>query len=124
MENQKTVLLVEDDESFRESLRKLLAKEGFEVLEASSGEEGMELLEKHRIDLIVLDLYLGGMTGMEFLEKTLRPGRPPVVMVTAFGDWNVYSDALALGAVDCLAKPVKRNDLMSVIAGVFDRKLA
>ena len=119
---KKTILLVEDDESFRESVRKLLEKESFQVVEASSGEEGIELLRKGPIDLVILDLYLGGMNGLEFLDRTQRPGRPPVIMLTAFGDWGIYTDAVARGAVDCVAKPVKRNDLMAVIAGAFEKK--
>ncbi|MBI4550178.1 MAG: response regulator [Candidatus Omnitrophica bacterium] len=111
----KSILVIEDDDSFRESLKKLLEKEGYHVLEADSGEAGMEILKRGRPDLILLDLYLGGITGLEFLERTARPDRPPVIMLTAFGDWGIYADAMAKGACDCIAKPVKKSDLMSVI---------
>lgn len=120
--NKKTILLVEDDESFRESVRKLLQKEGFLVLDASSGEEGLEALRTHAVDLVLLDLYLGGITGLEFLEKARRPCGPPVILLTAFGDWGIYRDAVSRGAVDCIAKPVKRSDLMAVITGTLAKK--
>ncbi len=119
MKTKKCVLVVEDDESFRESVKKLLEKEGFEVREACSGEEGVEILGKDSIDLVLLDLYLGGMTGLEFLDKTKNPLRPPVILLTAFGDWGIYSDAVARGAVDCIPKPIKRNELMALVNGTL-----
>ncbi len=123
MEMQKTVLLVEDDKSFRESVRKILEKEGLRVLESSSGEEGIEMLKSDRaIDLVLLDLYLGGISGMEFLEKTRELERPPVIMVTAFGDWGIYVDAVGKGALDCVPKPVKKHDLVGMIQKVFEEK--
>lgn len=122
MEIQKTVLLVEDDKSFRESVKRLLEKEGMRILEAASGEEGIEILKTDRvIDLVLLDLYLGGMNGMEFLDKT-RDERPPVIMLTAFGDCGIYDDAVGKGAVDCIPKPVKKQDLVEVIHRVFEEK--
>ena len=121
MKTQKTVLLVEDDESFRESVKKLLEKENLRVFEASSGEEAIEILKTDRmIDLVLLDLYLEGMTGMEFLARTQSVDRPPVIMLTAFGDWGIYTDAVAKGALDCLPKPIKRYDLLTVIKKVFE----
>ena len=111
----KKVLLVEDDRSFRESLKKLLQKEGFQISEAESGLEGIALLKTEKIDLVILDYYLGGMNGLQFLEKTQHPDRPPVIILTAFGDWGIYSEVVAKGAKDCLLKPVKRNELMAVV---------
>ncbi len=122
MEVKKIILVVEDDESFRESLRKLLEKEGFEVREASSGEEGIERLQANSIDLVLLDLYLGGITGLEFLDKTKSAKRPPVILLTAFGDWGIYSDAVARGAVDCLPKPIKRGELMAVVTRALGKQ--
>jgi len=118
----KTILLVEDDRSFRESLKKLLRKEGFQILEAESGADGMELLKKEKVDLVMLDYYLGGMNGLQFLEKTKGPERPPVIILTAFGDWGIYSEVVAKGARDCLLKPVKRNELMAVVEATLTNK--
>lgn len=116
---KKRILLVEDDESFRDSVRKLLEREGFEVREASSGEVGLELLKTERIDLVLLDLYLGGISGLEFLARLGDFRRdnwcPKIVMVSAFGDAGAFAEALAGGAFHCLAKPVKRAELVSVI---------
>ncbi len=116
----KTVLLVEDDKSFRGSLRKLLEKEGIRVLEAFSGEEGIEILKSDRmIDLVLLDLSLGGITGMEFLEKT-REIAPPVIMLTAFTELENCIHAAGKGAAGFIPKPVKRQELMKLIHQVFD----
>lgn len=119
----KKILLVEDDKSFRESLKKLLQKEGFQILEAESGADGMELLKKDKVDLVILDYYLGGMNGLQFLEKTKTPDRPPVIILTAFGDWGIYSEVVAKGAKDCLLKPVKRTELMAVVEAALTNKI-
>jgi len=121
VETKKTILLVEDDHSFRESLRKLLEKEGLQILEAESGPEGIETLKKEKVDLVILDFYLGGMNGLQFLEKTMNPSRPPVIVLTAFGDWGIYTEVVAKGAVDCLPKPIKRHELMAVVAGALSK---
>jgi DNA-binding NtrC family response regulator len=123
-EQRKTVLLIEDDASFRESMRKVLEREGFQIMEAESAEAGIEILEHLPVDLILLDLYLGEMSGLEFLEKTKGMGRPPVIMITAYGDWDIYTAAVARGAVDCLPKPVKRNELLEVISTTLAKEKA
>lgn len=116
----KTVLLVEDDKSFRESVRKLLEKEGIRVLETSSGEEGIEILRSDRmIDLVLLDFCLSGITGMEFLEKT-GDIAPPVIMLTAFTELENCIHASNRGAAGFVPKPVKRQELMGLIHQVFD----
>jgi DNA-binding response OmpR family regulator len=115
MKNMKTILVVEDDVSFSESLKKLLEKEGFAVLLAPTAEEAIETIKNPRVSLVLLDLYLPGLNGMEFLDKTASLKRPPIVMLTAFGDWGIYVDAIEKGALDCLAKPVKRQELLRVL---------
>lgn len=90
-------------------------------MEAGRGQDGIEILEKEKVDLVILDFYLGGMNGLEFLERTMSPARPPVVVLTAFGDWGIYTEVVAKGAVDCLPKPIKRNELMAVVAGALSK---
>lgn len=122
MEPKKAILLVEDDSSFRMSLKKLLEREGCQVFEADSGQAGIEVLKREPVDLVILDFYLGGMNGLQFLEKTMSPNRPPVVILTAFGDWGIYTEAVERGAVDCLPKPIKRQELMAVVEGILAKK--
>ena len=110
-----TVLIVEDDEAFRTSLKTLFEREGFTTLEAGSGHEAVTLLGKEAVNLVILDYYLGDMTGLEFLGVTEGLSRVPVIVLTAFGDWGIYGDVIARGAVDCIAKPVKREALMRVV---------
>lgn len=112
----KSILLVEDDDSLRQSLGKLFSQEGFHIKEASSGKEGIERLEKDSADLILLDLYLGDMSGFDFLDETRHEARPPVIVLTAFGNWDIQADLLGCGVVDCLAKPVKREELLRVVS--------
>ena len=120
MSKKKTILLVEDDESFRTSLKRLFKKEALGILEAASGKEGMDLLSREKIDLILLDFYLGDMTGFDFLGLTRARSRPPVIVLTAFGDHAIQSDVLARGALRCLTKPVKRDELMSVVTRTLE----
>lgn len=117
----KSILLVEDDESFRLSLKKLLHKEGYKILDAESGENGLLILKQENVDLVILDYYLGRMNGMQFLEKMKSTGHPPVIVLTAFGDWALYREMVAKGALDCLPKPVKRNELLSVVEGALKK---
>lgn len=114
-EKRKKILVVEDDTSFRESLRKVLANEGYDVLDAASGREGLEVLSRSRVDLILLDFFLGDINGFDFLDQTMGQKRPPVIVISAFTSSHLSSEALVRGATDCLAKPIKKLDLLEAI---------
>jgi len=121
MDYQCTILVIEDDAAFRESLRKALLKHDFKVLEAASSGEGMALLEAYPVDLVILDLYLGDKSGIEFLKETKTAQRPPVIMLTAFGDFSAISAAIEEGAADCVAKPIKRDVLLGMIYTILQK---
>ncbi len=113
--NQKTILLVEDNDSFRESLRKVLERQNYQILEAASGSEGIRLAAKEEIDLIILDYYLGDMTGADFLKTWQDKKEPPVIVLSANIDREANQKALDLGVKLSLAKPIDRHELLAAV---------
>ncbi|MBW2029830.1 MAG: response regulator [Deltaproteobacteria bacterium] len=99
------VLMVDDENEFRETTKKLLTRRGFETILAASGEEAMEKLEENP-DVIVLDIKMPGMDGHEAL-KEIRRRRPhvPVIMLTGHATMSSAKEALVDGAFDYLTKP-------------------
>src|SRR3990172_5338255 len=115
MENffgQKTILVVDDEKSVRESLNKVLSKEGYRVLEAESGEEALSVCRKEFVNLVLTDLKMPEMDGLELLKalKLLQPD-VAVVMMTAYGTIEKAVESMKEGASDFILKPFKRFEL-------------
>lgn len=111
-----TMLIVDDLEENREILCRFLQSKGYRVLEAGSGEEALRLVESDRIDLVVLDVMMPGLSGTEVLERLRRryePTRLPVIMATAKDRPEDIVQALALGANDYISKPVDLTVLLA-----------
>jgi len=110
-----TVLVIDDDESAREILARGLAKEGFRVLGASSGEEGVKLAREVRPDVITLDILMPGMDGwsvLRLLKSDPQVAEIPVVLITMVDGRDMGK---ALGAADYLSKPIDRERLSTVL---------
>jgi DNA-binding response OmpR family regulator len=108
VETPARAIIVEDDVDLRETLRRALAREGFQVCLAGDGQEALSLIAKRPFDVAIIDLVLPGMGGMRVLEEMRRRGLSlPAVIITAYGDRISYNRALELGASDFLAKPLK-----------------
>jgi signal transduction histidine kinase/CheY-like chemotaxis protein len=110
-----TVLVIDDESSVRELMQRFLVKEGFRVITAASGEEGIRLARETRPDAITLDVMMPGMDGWTVL--TALKADPdvadiPVIMLTIVDDKNM---GYALGATDYITKPVERNRLVTVL---------
>jgi CheY-like chemotaxis protein/phosphoribosyl 1,2-cyclic phosphodiesterase len=102
------ILIVDDDEDLRILARKALVHAGHTVLEAGSGEEGLNLIEEHKPDLLLLDLSMPGMDGFEVLRRlrARETGRPlPVIVLTGLGDEESARSSFQFGATDFLIKP-------------------
>ncbi len=113
-----TLLIIEDEERMRRLLELVLREEGYELLLAASGEEGIRTLrEGAPIDLIITDLQLGNTTGLEVLEtaKRVLPD-VPVVLITGYGTVKSAVEAMRKGAYDYLSKPVDHDELKIVIS--------
>lgn len=116
------VLIIDDEETFVRSLRFALKAEGMTVRGAHSGEDGLEEARRQRPDIVLLDLRLPGIGGMETLTA-LRDldATLPVVMISAHGDTRAAVQAVKLGAVDYLTKPFELDELLHTIASTLDQ---
>lgn len=110
----KTILLVEDNKAFRTSVKKVLEREHYAILEAGSGEEGLDIAQTKKADLIIMDFYLGDMTGDEFLNA-LPASAPPAIVLSANASDTMEKGVLSQGAKLCLAKPISRENLLNAV---------
>jgi two-component sensor histidine kinase/CheY-like chemotaxis protein len=103
-----TLLYIDDDMALARLVDRGLSRLGFKVLQAASGEEGLQRVAEGGIDVVALDQYMPGLDGLETLEKILAiPDAPPVVFVTASQDSSIAVTALKAGAADYLVKDVQ-----------------
>src|SRR3954470_11799464 len=103
--SEATVLVVEDDRSNLDSLERLFAKEGYRVLTCSDAKSALDLMRKQRAHVVVTDLMMPGLSGMDLLKaiKTIAP-ETEVVMMTAFGTVETAVEAMRGGAYDFVEK--------------------
>jgi two-component system NtrC family response regulator len=106
------ILVVDDDESLRRVLEYNLAQEGYAVATADSGEAALALFEKNRFDLVVTDIKMPGMDGMDLLRrvKEVSPDTQ-VIVITAFGTIEMAVEAMKAGAFEYISKPFNRDEL-------------
>ncbi len=115
MAGQK-VLVVDDEQNSREGLSKILTKEGYKVHIAEDGEKALQEAEDYKFDLIITDLRMPDMDGIEVLKKVREKNKSiGVVIVTAYGEVNSYLTAMNLGAFEYLNKPIHLEELRRVI---------
>ncbi len=115
---RKKVLIAEDDEGLRETLRDLLLGEQYEVVTVGDGKQARELIYKESPDLILSDIFMPGMDGLELLEKIrgdLSTRHIPVVFITGVGTVDTQIHAYNLGADDFISKPLNQNLLLSCV---------
>ena len=120
-ETVKHILIVDDEENTRLGLSKLLSQEGYVIALAANGTEALELLRRQRINLVISDINMPDMNGIGFLREVSR--RFPstnVIMITAYGGVETYLEAMNLGALEYLHKPVRLDELRSVMKKIFN----
>lgn len=115
------VLVVEDEESFREALEFMLSKEGFEVALAATGTDALVEFDRNGADLILLDLMLPGMSGTEVCRTIRAKSKVPIIMVTAKADEVDKVVGLEIGADDYVTKPFSSRELVARIRAVLRR---
>jgi DNA-binding NtrC family response regulator len=109
----ETILIVDDEDIIRESLSFVLKKEGYGVLGAPNGKVALELIKKELVDLVITDLEMPEMKGIELLEQVTRVSPETlVVIITAYGSIDTAIAALRQGAVDYVLKPVEFDELL------------
>src|SRR5919109_5187410 len=118
------ILIVDDEQSIRSTLAKILEDEGHRPSVAESGEEALALVARDEFDLIILDLWLPGVDGMTVLERLGAVGAPPVIVISGHGNIDSAVRATRLGAYDFLEKPLSlERVLLTVNHALADRKL-
>ena len=118
------VLFVEDDRSIREVTTLALEQAGFRVTGCGDGREGLEVFARERFDLVLLDVMLPGVDGLEVCREIRRADRTPIIMLTARTDTVDVVVGLELGADDYVSKPFQPAELVARVRAVLRRAQA
>ncbi|MBN1930902.1 MAG: response regulator transcription factor [Desulfobacterales bacterium] len=124
---REKILVVDDEEDILELLQYNLVREGYDVIPVASGEKGREIAEREQPDLILLDLMLPGINGLEVtkaLKKDLNTQNIPIIMLTAKGEEADIVTGLELGADDYITKPFSPRIVIARIRAVMRRKVS
>lgn len=115
------ILVVEDDDSLRRVMQCQLEQRGYEVFTASDGSKALALLEKEQYQLVITDLMMPGISGLELLKR-IRSDYPEtiVILVTAFGSVESAVEAMKLGAYDFITKPIPPDGLLLLVGRALD----
>jgi two-component system response regulator PilR (NtrC family) len=120
-ENPPDILIVDDDLSMRELLEYMLTKEGYKVTCAETGRQAIALLQKTRFDLLLCDIRLGDITGLDVLRASKKKNPDNVViMISAYASTETAVEAMNEGAYDYVPKPFDKDELMGTIAKALD----
>lgn len=119
---RKSILVVDDEKSQREILEMILSGEGYDVTTASSGEAAMKFVESRRFDLVLTDLKMTGMSGLDLLKELTNFDKSIIViLLTAHGSVDSAVDALRLGAFDYLQKPYDKDKLLDTVSRALNK---
>lgn len=117
------VLVVDDEWNMRNLLRIYLTKEGFEVKEASSGHEALSMIEKHTVDLVVLDVMMPDMDGWQVCKEIRKQDNVAILMLTARSETKDKVYGLGIGADDYLTKPFEPEELIARVFSLIRRSV-
>jgi two-component system response regulator PilR (NtrC family) len=117
------ILIVDDEEVLRDVLDAVLRREGFEILAAASGEEALSVLDSEEIDLVILDVMLPGISGIDTL-RAIRISNPdlPVIVITAFSSIDGAIDAMKQGAFHYIPKPFKNEEVVLTVNKALEQR--
>jgi len=119
----RRILIVDDEESFRNVLTVILRKEGYEVEGAANGEEGLNKISSAAFDHVLCDIRMPKMDGLEFLRESQKIGaEAPVIMMSAFGTVDTAIEAMKLGAYDYISKPFKPDEIILTLKKAEERE--
>ncbi|MFB4213577.1 response regulator [Shouchella sp. 1P09AA] len=113
---EHNVMIVDDQFGIRVLLTEILQKDGYQMYQAANGKEALDIQEMEEIDIVLLDMKIPGMDGVEILKK-MKERQPTikVVMMTAYGELKMVNEALENGAISYMAKPFDIEDVRQVI---------
>lgn len=115
------VLVIDDDDAVRKLIKRFLEAEAHRVCLASDGAEGLALLNRESVNLVLLDLKMPGMNGPEFLRE-FRKTNPnaPVIIVTGYPDSDLMTEVMRYGPITLVAKPIERELLLQAVRTVLN----
>ncbi len=117
------ILIVDDEEMARSNMEHVISKEGYEVRTASNGLEALHRLQSETFDLVITDLKMEKLDGMELLQSAKQSSTPPeIILVTGYATVDSAVDAFSKGAAHYLIKPYKLDDLRSIVNRTLDKK--
>lgn len=117
------ILVIDDQQSIRKTLREILEYENFEIDEAEDGQKGLEMARKNGYDVILCDIKMPKLDGIEFLDKIMAEGSDiPVIMISGHGNIDTAVDAIKKGAYDYIAKPIDLNRLLVTVRNALEKK--
>ena len=123
MENKETILVVDDEASMREFLEVFLSKQGYKVSDAKNGRQALKMIQKNNYDLILTDIRLGDITGLEVLKEAKRKSPDTVViMISAYSTTEIAVEAMNEGAYDFVPKPFDNIELKQTIKRALELK--
>jgi len=117
-----TILIIDDERAIRNVLKDILSNEGFKVEEAADGEEGLKKFQAGSFDVVLCDIKMPKLDGIEFLQKVMEAGTDtPVIMISGHGNIETAVDAVKKGAFDYISKPPDLNRLLTTIRNAMDK---
>ena len=116
------VLVIDDEKSIRNTLREILGYEKYEVDDAPDGIEGLKLAKENRYDVILCDIKMPKMDGIEVLTKLMEITDVPVVMISGHGTIDTAVEAIRKGAYDYISKPLDLNRLLVTLHNAIDKE--
>jgi two-component system response regulator AtoC len=124
LDDKRVILIADDDQSIRSLLTSFLDSEGFTTVEAKSGREVIPAITKHRPDVVIMDVRMPGMGGLDVLDqmKRMRMDDVPVLTMTAYGTSNIAIEAIQRGAYDYVTKPFELDDLLMTVRRTIDHR--
>src|SRR4028118_1303237 len=116
------ILIIDDEKAIRKTLTEILSYEGYKIEEASDGEEGLKKFKDKAYDVVLCDIKMPKLDGLEFLDKA-RESNPdvPVIMISGHGTIETAVEAVKKGAYDYISKPPDLNRLLITIRNALDR---
>ena len=121
--NCKQILVIDDEENMRHFLKSLLAKEGYEVFLAADGLEGLQLLEEQIFDIILCDIRMPRMDGLEFLKNLQgKNSAATIITMSAYGTIDLAIETMQLGAYDYISKPFKPPEIILTLKKAEERE--
>ena len=118
---QRRILVVDDEQTVRDFLGRILEKAGYDVITAANGQEALDKMSQFDVSLVLLDIMMPGLDGFEVLERMPQYLNIPVIMLSGIRDETTKIDSLGLGADDYIAKPFSAGELLARIQAKLRR---